>query len=90
MTAGPVRTMWVWADSLSAAVCDGPRCRARLTFARNCNTGSSIPFLGDLVALQTEVRTDGRGNYRQAMQVDLSTIHFANCPDRDRFQRRRR
>ena len=82
------RLSWFWADKIGRGECLSRRCGAPVRFLQNCESGKWMPFDGpDIpVALRTEIRQDDRGDWRQAMQVDLADSHFASCLDAGRFR----
>lgn len=72
----------IWADTIGQARCKGPTCGARITWAELVGTGKRMCFNGELVALKIAPEKD---TGRQVWYVDLSTNHWATCPDRERF-----
>jgi hypothetical protein len=73
----------IWADTRGRARCRG--CRAPIEWAEIVVTGKKMCFDGEIVALST--RHD-HATRRLIESVDLSTNHWATCPDAKSFKRR--
>lgn len=78
----PPKTIEVYADTLSnARPCRV--CPALIQFAQVVASGRVMPFDAEVVALRS--RHDEA--HRLVLEVDLSTSHFATCPNRDSIAR---
>ncbi len=80
------KTTNIWADTIRPATCTSPSCRRQIYWADTVDSGKSIPFDRRPVAL---IKTAELGTGREKWQIDLASTHWATCPARDAFRRRR-
>jgi hypothetical protein len=76
-------TIEVFADTKGKARCRG--CDAKITWAEIVKTGRKMCFDGEPVALRTRHDT----SHRLIEELDLSTNHWATCPEAGQFKGRR-
>jgi hypothetical protein len=84
MTADQVSTIDIFADTRGVARCRSGSCRARIEWAEIVATGKKMCF-DDVQVLH--VHEDGTGRLIQT--VALAKNHWATCPDRERFTRKK-
>lgn len=78
------KTITVWNDTRGKAHCRG--CGAPIEWAKVVASGKKMCFNNAIVPLRTETDPHSR---RVIVVADLATNHWATCPDRDRFRRKR-
>lgn len=76
-----MKTIEVFADTRGAAQCRS--CNDAIEWAEIVKSGKRMPFNAPIVALRTR-HQDGR----LVEEVDLTTSHFATCPDAKKWGRR--
>ena len=82
-----MKTIQIWADTRGRAVCHGDGCRAQIEWAEIVGSGKRMCFDLPIVALSTHHDPATR---RLIEVVDLSTNHWASCPDATKFKRKER
>jgi hypothetical protein len=82
MNPQQVKTIEIFADTRGRATCRG--CHAPIEWAEVVASGKKMCFDKQIVALST--RHDP-GTRRLIEVVDLSTNHWATCPNRAQFKR---
>jgi hypothetical protein len=81
--APAMKTTEIYADTRGRATCRGEHCATTIEWAELVGTKQRMCFDVPLVALAT--RHDA--NRRLIEVVDLSTNHWASCPDAPSFKR---
>jgi len=72
----------IYADSKRRTRCRS--CGADITFARLTGSGKLHPFNGQIVATLTEVLN---GRLVEHVNTDITSSHFATCPDAKDWKR---
>jgi hypothetical protein len=85
MTERAAPTTEIWSDTRGFGPCRS--CGARLEWAELVKGGKRMPFNSPIVALKTRHDPD---TGRVIETVDLSTNHFANCPQGKEWSRGRK
>lgn len=84
---GNNKVIEIYKDTKGREVCNGTTCRERLTWAEIVASGKKMCFSGDPapVYMRNEM---GTGRVIEALPFDKN--HWATCPDRAQFARRKR
>ena len=83
MPTSTTKEIEVYADTKGRVRCCG--CDARITWAEIVKTSKKMCFNGDPVALRTHQTID----MRLIEVLDLSENHWATCPEREQFKKRK-
>lgn len=79
-----MKTIEIYADTRGRATCRG--CHAPIEWAEIVATGKKMCFNGQIVVLSSRQLVN---SLRVIELVDLATNHWAACPQRDQFRRKR-
>jgi hypothetical protein len=83
---GDLKTINVWSDSRERGQCKGQSCRALIEWATIVASGRRMCFDAPVTAIRSFADPQ---TGRQVDVIDLAANHWATCPERKRFSRRR-